>query len=214
MRNKFCVLFLLIAIVTVLVLGIVVFLSLWDSLRCREPDLKKVLDYFGRESDLCLDSASGANTGFVANTGYGVNPGFSVDPGFTVNPYQAGNSDRERDLALIIGSSISYILGEVKYFTLFIVVLTVLALNAYALIIYFILDKAAKPGTAPPVKPETRHKTMGNTVTGHFIGGKVPEEYIKQTSGMKRFSLEIDEMLAEINLVMERSKLNQGVLVK
>jgi len=156
MKNKFCVFFLLIAIITVMVLGIVVFLSLRSSI---EPCIRRV--FFGLENDLYLASTPVANTGFI------------------VNPYQAGNPDR--DLAVIIGASVSYILGEVKYFTLFIVVMTVLALNACSIIIYFILDKIGKPIV-------DREKTD--------------------------LALEIDEMLAEIDSLIEKSKMNQMVSVK
>jgi len=154
MKNRFCIFFLLIAIVIVLVLGIIVFLSLWSSFKCPDPGMMRVLDYFGIEQDLCYDPAPGARTGLA------------------VNPYQADNS--ERNLALIIGSSVSYIISEVKYFTLFIVVLTVLALNVYALIVYFVLDKIIKPETAAPSRPETRFKTMGSAVMGRFNSGKDP----------------------------------------
>ena len=130
MKSRFCMFFLMIAVVTVLVLGIFVFLSFWDSFRCPDPGKIRVIGSFGMENDPYFDPAPGVNTGFGADTG------------FAVNPYQSGNP--ERDMPLIIGASVSYILDEVKYFTLFIVVLTVLALNAYALIVYFVLDKAAK----------------------------------------------------------------------
>jgi flagellar basal body-associated protein FliL len=196
MKNKFIMFFLMIAIVTVLVLGIVVFLSVWDSSKYPDSGKIRIIGSFDMESDLYFDPVPGVNTGFV------------------VNPYQAGNSDRERDFALVIGTSVSYILREVKYFTLFIVVLTVLALNAYALIVYFVLDKMVKQRTTTPVKPEEITKTMSNAVMGHINAGKEPDGYIKQTSAMARFSLEIDEMLAEINSVMEKSKLNQKVLLK
>jgi hypothetical protein len=142
-----------------------VFLSLWESSRCPEPGKMRAVGSLGMEDDPRFAPAFDANMGFV------------------VNPYQTGNPDK--DTAVMIGSSVSYILSEVKYFTLFIVVLTVLALNAYALIVYFVLDKIAKPGTAA---------------------------LVKRTSGL--MSLEIDEMLAEIDSVMEKSKLIQRGLLK
>jgi cation transport ATPase len=131
MKNRFFVFFLMIAIVAVIVLGIVVFLLFWDSSRYPDPGKIRVIGSFGMENDLCSAPVFDANTGFGANTG------------FAVNPYQTGNP--ERDIAVIIGASVSYILREVKYFTLFIVVLTVFALNACSIIIYFILDKAVQP---------------------------------------------------------------------
>jgi len=200
MKNKFIVFFLLIAIVTVLVLGIVVFISLWSSVRCPDPGMMKVFGFFDIENDLCFVPAFDTNTEFV------------------VNPYQAGNLDQEgylrptglvevRDMAVIIGASVSYILREVKYFTLFIVVLMVLALNACSIIVYFVLDKVAKP--------IVRQEETTMDISDKENGGDNPGYYIEeQASGMTRLSLEIDEMLAEISSVMEKSKLNQRVLVK
>lgn len=161
MKNKFCVIFLLIAIITVMVLGIVVFLSLRSSVRFPELGIMRIFDFFGPENDLCLASTPGANAGLI------------------MIPYQSGNPDRE--LAVIIGASVSYVLSEVKYFTLFIVVMTVLAVNAFSIIIYFVLDKIGKPIVS-------REKAA--------------------------LALEIDEMLAEIDSLMEKSKMNQMVLVK
>jgi len=126
MKNKFVVFFLLIAIFTVLVLGIVVLISLQESFRCPDSDVMKIFDFLGMENDLC------------SAPGFGANQGFGANHGFAINPYRIGNSERE--LAAVIGASVSYILSEVKYFTLFIVVLTVLALNACSIIVYFILD--------------------------------------------------------------------------
>ena len=193
MKNKFIVFFLLIAIITVLILGIVVVISLQRSIGCPDPGMMKVLDFFGIENDLCFAPAFDANTGFSANQG------------FAMKPYQAGNSDR--DMAVIIGTSVSYILREVKYFTLFIVVLTVLALNACSIIVYFILDKVAQP----TVKQEETTMDISDKKNGVDNLGYYIED---QSSDMARLSLEIDEMLAKISSVMEKSKSNQRVLVK
>jgi ABC-type transport system involved in multi-copper enzyme maturation permease subunit len=181
MKNKFCVFFLLIAIITVLILGIVVFLSLWSSFKCPDPGMMKVLDYFGLENDLCFTS------------------------GFAVNPYRTGSSDR--DTAIMIGASVSYILREVKYFTLLIVVLTVLALNACSIIVYFIIDKIANPNVREEeTTMDISDKENNRDNLNYYIE--------KQSAGMDRLSLEIDEMLAEINSLIERSNLKQKALVK
>ena len=199
MKNKFCVFFLLIAIITVLILGIVVFLSLWSSFKCPDPGMMKVLDFFGLENDLCFASTPGVNQGFSANQGFGANQGFAM------NPYQTGNS--ERDTAIMIGASVSYILKEVKYFTLLIVVLTVLALNACSIIIYFVLDKIAKPIVREEeTTMDISDKENSRDNLNYYIE--------KQTTGMDSLSLEIDEMLAEISSLIERSNLNQKALVK
>ena len=197
MKSRFFMFFLMIAIVTVLVLGIFVFLSVWDSVRCPDSGRMKVIGSFGTENDPRFDPAFDANAGFGTNIG------------FVMNPYQTGNS--ERDTAVMIGASVSYILRELKNFTLFVVVLTALAFNAYALIVYFIFNKNAKQGSATPVSPETRPETVNSAVMGHVNGGKDPDGYNKRTSGM--LSLEIDEMLAEIDAVMEKCKSNQRVLI-
>jgi hypothetical protein len=132
MKNKFIMFFLLIAIIMVIVLGIVVFMSLKSSAGSPDQEMMRVIDLLGIENDLCSAPAFGANQGFA------------------VNPYQPGNQDQ--DNAAVIGASVSYILREVKYFTLFIVVLTVLALNACSIIIYFILDNVFKPTVMKEVK--------------------------------------------------------------
>jgi flagellar basal body-associated protein FliL len=152
MKNKFIVFLLLIAIITVLLLGIVMIISLQGSIESIDPDMMKVFDFFGIENDLCFSSAFDANTGYNANQV------------FAVNPYQTGNS--ERDMAVIIGASVSYILSEVKYFTLFIVVLTVLALNACSIIVYFILDKAATPVVKQGETQKNEELGMSNEGSG------------------------------------------------
>jgi hypothetical protein len=176
----------MVAIVTILVLGIFVFLSVWDSSRIPDSGRMRAIGSSGMENAPRLA------------------------PAFAVNPYQSGNPDR--DTAVMIGASVSYILREVKYFTLFIVILAVLALNTYALIVYFVLDKIVKPKTTTLANPETGPKTVSSAVLGHINDGKDPDDYIKRTSGM--ISLEIDEMLAEIDSVMEKCKSNQRVLLK
>jgi signal transduction histidine kinase len=197
MKNKFCVFFLLIAIITVLVLGIVVFLSLWSSFRCPDPGMMKVLDFFDLENDLCFAPGFAPTPG--ANTEFGANHGFAI------NPYRTGNS--ERDTAIMVGASVSYILREVKYFTLLIVVLTVLALNACSIIVYFVLDKIAKPTVKEEeTTMDISEKEKGRDNLNYYIE--------KQSTGMDSLSLEIDRMLAEINSLIERSNLNQKALVK
>jgi len=61
MKNKFSLFFLLIAIITVLVLGIVVFLSLWSEIKRPDPGMMKVLDFLDIKNDLCLDPAMEKN---------------------------------------------------------------------------------------------------------------------------------------------------------
>jgi len=191
MKNKFIVFFLLIAIITVLILGIVVIISLQRSIGCPDPGMMKVFDFFGIENDLCFASAFDANQGFGANQG------------FAINPYQTGNSDR--DMAVIIGTSVAYILSEVKYFTLFIVVLTVLALNACSIIVYFVLDKAANPVVKQEGTQMNEELRMRNE--DYVSNNNEPVGCIEdRTSSAALLSLEIDEMLAEIDLVMERNK--------
>jgi len=157
MKNKFVVFFLLFAIVAVLVLVIVALSSLLGSVGCSDPGMMKIFDFFGIENDLCFVPAFGANTGLSANTGFDANQGFAV------NPYQTGNTGR--DMAVIVGASVAYILREVKYFTLFIVALTVLALNACSIIVYFIFGNVAKPTVGREETQKNEELGMGNQET-------------------------------------------------
>jgi len=184
MKNRFIMFFLMVAIVAVLVLGIFVFLSVWDSSGSFDSGKMKAIGFLDIENDPLPD------------------PPFGVNAGFAVSPYQADNSGR--DMAVMIMASVSYILREVKHFALFVVVLTVLALNAYALIFYFVINKISKKETATTINPQTSPQTVSSAVMGHIN--------IKPAIGA--LSLEIDEMLAQIDAITEKSKLNQKVLLK
>jgi hypothetical protein len=64
MKRNFFMFFLMIAIVTVLVLGIFVFLSLWESSRCPDPDKIRAVGSLGLENDPYFDPAFDANNGY------------------------------------------------------------------------------------------------------------------------------------------------------
>jgi hypothetical protein len=69
-------------------------------------------------------------------------PDFDEDTGFVTHPYQSVSY--EQKLAVIIGASVSYILKEVKAFTMFIVLLSVFALAVYVIIVTIVLGKLTK----------------------------------------------------------------------
>jgi hypothetical protein len=69
-------------------------------------------------------------------------PAFDEDPGFVMDPYQTVSY--EQKLAIMIGASVSYILKEVKSFTMFIVLLSVFAFAAYVIIVSIVLKKINK----------------------------------------------------------------------
>ena len=73
----------------------------------------------------------------------GLNPDQDADNGFVVNPYQANN--QEQNQSVIIGASVLFLLREVKTFTMFAVILAVLALIAYIIIAYIVLNSIAAP---------------------------------------------------------------------
>jgi len=75
----------------------------------------------------------------------GLNPDQGANNGFIVNPYQTGNQDQNQNQAIIVGASVLFLLKEVKTFTMFAVVLAVLALIAYVIIAYIFLNSIARP---------------------------------------------------------------------
>jgi methyl-accepting chemotaxis protein len=70
-------------------------------------------------------------------------PTLDVNIGFVMKPFQIGNSDH--NLAILIGSSESYIFKEVKAITRYTIVLAALALTVSAIIIYIVLNRVTKP---------------------------------------------------------------------
>jgi hypothetical protein len=131
-----------------------------------------------------------------------------VNNGFVLNPYQSGNT--EQNQALIIGASVSYILREIKSFTMFSVILAVLALTAHEIIIYMALKRITMPIVAGTVEIQKDNSDNNNVNNNN----SEPCNYIEGLSSNPSFlSLNIDEMLASIDSTMEKSQVNLKVML-
>jgi hypothetical protein len=142
-----------------------------------------------------------------------LNPVPGADNGFVVNPYQTGNP--EQNQAIIMGASISYILREVKSFTMFAIILAVLALIAYVIIAYIVLNKLLNPivKTEEPQKNEEagiRNEDYVNN--NNDSDNKELNNCIEdRPSSTALLSLSIDEMLSDIDTAMEKSRVKWSV---
>jgi len=193
MKIKYYLVFLLLVILAILLMGAAASLSVQSSAIGFNPDIKK-FESREIEEDICFD------------------PSYGDDNGFIVNPYQIGNPDQNQ--ALIIGASVSYILKEVKAFTMFAVALSVFSLIAYVTIAFIILNKIVKPSfkAEEPLKKEElgmRNEEYVNdttTITTTTIA-KEPGGFMEDRDINAAFlSRNIDEMLAEIDAAMEKGR--------
>jgi hypothetical protein len=133
-----------------------------------------------------------------------------ADNGFVVNPYQTVNP--EQNQAIIMGTSVLYILREVKTFTVFAVALAVFGLISYVIIAYIFLNKIANPiikaDEFPKDVSEKEHDDDDNN------NNKEPIDCIEdRTYSAALLSRSIDEMLSDIDKIMEKSRVKQGVLL-
>jgi len=186
MNIKYYLAFLMLAILAIMLMGAAATLSLRSSGLGYNPGVKKLVSNEINE-DLCCD------------------PAYGVDNGFVVNPYQGGNPDQNQ--ALIIGASVSYILKEVKAFTVFAVALAGLALFAYVTIAFIILNRIVKPVVKEEEEPQ-KNEEYAN------INNKESGSCLDDPDCSAAFlSRNIDEMLAEIDKVMEKSKGKWSILL-
>jgi len=185
MKIKYYLAFLLLAILVIALMGAATALSFRTSGLSLNPGVKK-LESQAIEEDLYFDPTYGADNGFV------------------VNPYQTLNPDRNQ--AIIIGASVSYILKEVKAFTMFAVTLAVAALIAYVIIAYIILNRI--------VKPIVKAEEPGKNEEYVNVNNKEPGGGIEDRNNSAAFlSRNIDEMLSEIDTVMEKSRIKWSILL-
>jgi hypothetical protein len=188
MKDKSSLFLLLIAVMMIVVTAAIVFLMLQASGLSLDLGLKEI-EFQGIEDDLSFDPANGADNGFI------------------VNPYQNGNLDRNQ--AVIIGATVSYILKEVKAFTMFAVVLMVLTLISYVIIACIVLNRIARPIIKiEEIQKEVSDKEHGGDNDNEESGGYIEDG----TSGNAILSRNIDEMLSEIDVVMEKSKVKWSFL--
>jgi hypothetical protein len=184
MKIKFYLAFLMLAILAIMLMGAAATLSLKTSGLGFKPGVKRLVSYEINE-DLCCD------------------PVYDADNGFVVNPYQGGNLDQNQ--ALIIGASVSYILKEVKSFTIFAVALAGLALFAYVTIAFIFLSRIVRPDVKAEEKAQKKEELeMRNEEYVSLNNNKEPIDCIGDRNLSAAFlSRNIDEMLADIDKAME-----------
>jgi hypothetical protein len=119
MKIRYYIVYLLLTVMMIVATGITVFLMFRAYSVSVNPGMK-YLDFHDIEKDLGFDPVFDANNGFV------------------VNPYQTGNPDRNQ--AAIMEAFASYIMKEVKLFTMFAVVLAVLVLFAYIIVAFIVFN--------------------------------------------------------------------------
>jgi len=191
MKIKYYLAFLMLAILAIMLMGAAATLSLRSSGLGYNPGVKKLVSNEINEDLYC-------------------DPAYGMDNGFVVNPYQGGNPDQIQ--ALIIGASVSYILKEVKAFTVFAVALAGLALFAYVTIAFIILNRIVKPtGKAEDEEPEKNgeYVNVNNNVSNKEFGSCLDDPDCSAAF----LSRNIDEMLAEIDAAMEESKGKWSILL-
>ena len=186
MKIKYYLVFLMLAIIAIVLMGAAATMSLRASGIGFNPDVKKLESRVINE-DLCFDPTCGTDNGFV------------------VNPYQTDNLDRNQ--ALVIGASVSYILKEVKAFTMFAVALAVAALIIYVTIACIILNRIIKEE-----KPEKNEEYV-NVNNNDNDNKEVIDCLGDRNLNAAFLSRNIDEMLAEIDKAMEKSKKRWSILL-
>ena len=193
MKIKYYLVFLMLAILALLFMGAAASLSLKDSGLGFKPGVNKLVS-FEIDEDICFD------------------PTYGEDNGFVVNPYQSGNLDRNQ--ALIIGASVSYILKEVKAFTLFAITLAVLTLIAYVTVAFIVLNRIVKPAVNAEEPGKNEKLAMRNEEYANGSNGKESGGCFEDSDCSAAFlSRNIDEMLSEIDAVMEKSKVKWSILI-
>ena len=190
MKIKYYLVFLMLAILALLLMGAAANLSLKASGIGFNPGVKNLVS-LGIEEDRWFDPAYGEGNGFV------------------VNPYQTDNLDRNQ--ALIIGASVSYILKEVKAFIMFAVALAAAALIIYVTIAFIFLNRIVR--TIVREEEPRKNKTYVN-VNDDDSGNKEIIDCLGDRNLNAAFlSSNIDEMLADIDKVMEKSKKKWSILL-
>jgi len=195
MKIKYCLAFVMLAVLAIVLMGAAETLSFRASGMGLNLGVKQLESQL-IEEDLFFDPTYGADNGFV------------------VNPYQAGNPDRSQ--ALLIGASVSYILKEVKTFTMLAVALAVLALIVYVTIACIILNRILKPIVKAEEPSKNEELGMRNeecvNVNNKVNNNQESGGGIKDRDCNAAFlSRNIDEMLSEIDAVMEKSEVKWSV---
>lgn len=234
MKINYCSIFLMLALVAVITVGMALFIS-FRIHRISRISTGSLTSYGSLTSTGSLELNMNDNDLYFASA-------FDANDGFVVNPYQT--SDPEQKLAVMIAVSVVYILKEIRTFTMFAVLLAVIGLASYVIIISIVLNRTAKPVVKPPKPVETgkdifegeddmtltiKEHGGGNTPDIHSVKGAVIgkgesvtgssdvmkridnnkelNEYIeKQTYRTALLSLSIDEMLSDVDSAIERNE--------
>ena len=188
MKIKYYLLFLMLAILALMLMGAAANLSLKASGIGFIPGVKRLVSLETEEDR-------------------GFDPAYGGDNGFVVNPYQTDNLDRNQ--ALIIGASVSYILKEVKVFTMFAVALATTALIIFVIIAYIILNRMVRT----IVKEKEPRKNDEYVNVSDSCNKEIIDCLGDRNLNAAFLSRNIDEMLADIDKVMEKSKKKWSILL-
>ena len=120
MKLRYYIVYFLLAVMMIVATGITVFLLFRAYNVSVDPGLK-YLDFPDIEKDFSFDPVFDGNNAFV------------------VNPYQTGNPDQNQ--SALIEAFVSYIMKEVKFFTMCAVVVAVLSLIIYVIVTFVVVDK-------------------------------------------------------------------------
>jgi len=124
MKIRYYIVYLLLAVMMIVATGITVFIMFRAYSVSVNPGIK-YLEFPDIEEDFSFD------------------PVFDTNNGFVVNPYQIGNSEQKQ--SAIMEAFISYVMKEVKLFTMCAVVLAVLVLLAYVIVAIIVLNRIISP---------------------------------------------------------------------
>jgi len=195
MKINYGLIFLILVIIALIVMGFTVILL--QRTYGRSLDLGITVPAFSDiENYAGLDPVPGANNVFVPH------------------PYRTGNQDMER--SVIILASVSYILREIKYFIMFVILSATLAFSAWAIIVYFM--KEDKNMTIKEKDTGGINTGISGTATAPQTvadSGKEGDGYIdKQTAGMVLLYIDINEMLSAVNSAIEKSETGRRVVLR
>jgi methyl-accepting chemotaxis protein len=97
------------------------------------------------------------------------NPNLRENVGFVIKSFEIGNSGQ--NMAILIGTSESYIFKDVKAITKYTIILAVLALSFSSVIVYYAFNKVAKPVVkAAETLKDTSGGRLTRTIAGHGNG--------------------------------------------
>jgi len=168
-----------------------------------------------------MSAASAGNDSYTF-----VYPLIGVNDGFVFNPYQPGDSDGNQPV--VIAAAVAYILGEIKYFTIFFILSAILALSACAILVYIIMNGIFKPAEKPAKiqkdvsdgkgddnmkgkEQDNGLKAVASGISVEKDSGDYDEYIDRQSASMVLLYICINEMLSAINSTIEESEAGRRV---